>query len=242
MVRLQKVLADAGIASRRKCENLILEGRVSVDGEIVRELGIKVEPLKQDIRCDGVAVKPEKLTYLVLNKPRGYVCSASPLKGLPSVLELVQGFSQRLFTVGRLDRDSEGLLILTNDGFLSHHLAHPRHKVIKTYLVTVGGKITAEQEKGLELPVWTAAGRMQLDKVRILSRGQKRSELEVGIKQGKNREIRRTLAAKGMKVRRLVRTSIGFLQLGNLQPGRYRKLTVKEIENLMGKSKPKEDK
>jgi 23S rRNA pseudouridine2605 synthase len=227
--RLQKILARAGIASRRKCEELIVQGRVTVDGAVVKELGRRVDPGRQVVECDGVALKAEKLVCLALYKPRGFVSSARREGGAPCVLELVPGFAQRLFPVGRLDRDSEGLLILTNDGNLSQHLTHPVHGVAKTYRVTVSGHLTVQQAKGLAHPEWTSDGRMQLDEARVLSRGRKRSEIEVTLKEGRNREIRRILAAKGIKVRRLIRTAVGPVTVHGLAPGRYRHLTPAEL-------------
>jgi len=231
--RLQKVLARAGLASRRKCEELIAEGRVTVDGDIVDKPGRRVDPRKQEIRCDGLLLKPEKLVSVLLYKPRGYVTSARPAKGERSVLELVRGFSQRLFPAGRLDKDSEGLLVLTNDGGLGERLTHPRHGIAKTYRITVGGHLTARRLKELTKPEWTSEGKMQLPEIRLLHSGERKSELEITLREGQNREIRRVLAAKGIKVRKLVRTAIGPLTTVGLAPGRYRRITEKETETLL---------
>lgn len=232
--RLQKVLARAGLASRRKCEHLILEGRVTVDGEAVTELGIKVDPQAQEIKCDGEPIRIEKLVYLVLYKPRGFVCSARPARGERSVLELVPGFSQRLFHVGRLDKDSEGLLILTNDGGFAARLTHPRYQVPKTYRVTVSTRITDEQVRDLTTPTRTSSGKMHLGQVRVVMRDRRRSEIEVVLREGRNREIRRVLAVRGIKVRSLVRTAIGDFTIQGLRPGRYRRLTDEEVKLLFG--------
>lgn len=233
--RLQKILARAGIASRRKCEDLIVQGRVTVDGEVIKELGCRANPDKQDIRCDGAALKIEKPVYLLLYKPPGFVCSAKPERGAPSVLTLIPDFAQRLYPVGRLDKDSEGLLILTNDGSLAQYLTHPKHNVSKTYRVTVSGYITRQQAKELSQPEWTADGRMQLDEAKVTLRSRRRSEIEVALKEGRNREIRRILAAKGIKVRRLIRTAIGPVTAGGLKPGRYRRLRPGELNALRSK-------
>jgi 23S rRNA pseudouridine2605 synthase len=230
--RLQKILARAGIASRRKCEDLIVQGRITVDGEVVTELGCRVDPDRQDVRFDGEALKTEKLVYLLLYKPSGFVCSTRTERGAPSVLTLIPDFAQRLFTVGRLDKDSEGLLILTNDGSLTHYLTHPKHGVQKTYRITVSGYLTKQQTRGLTQPEWTSDGRMQLDEVHVASRSRKRSEIEVTLREGRNREIRRILAAKGIKVRRLIRTAIGPLTLTGLKPGKYRRLKSDELRAL----------
>jgi 23S rRNA pseudouridine2605 synthase len=232
--RLQKVLAKAGIASRRKCEKLILDGRVTVDGEVVTKLGTQVDARKQQIKCDGVALKREKPVYVLLNKPRGFVCSLRPARGQKSVLSLVSGFSQRLFPVGRLDRDSEGLILVTNDGELAARLTHPRYQVSKIYKVTISGRLTDDQMESLTKPVGTSSGRMRLPEVKVTVRDRRRSELEVTLREGRNREIRRILAAKGIKVRRLVRTSIGPLRLGELQPGQFRRVNGGELYSLFG--------
>ena len=233
--RLQKILARAGLASRRKCEDLIVQGRVTVDGKVVTELGFRVDPDKQDIKCDGVALKIEKPVYILLYKPPGFICSAKSERGAPSVLTLIPDFTQRLFTVGRLDKDSEGLLMLTNDGSLAHYLTHPKHEVPKTYIVTVSGYLTRQQTRALSLPEWTSDGKMYLDDVRVTSRGRRRSEIEVTIREGRNREIRRVLAAKGIKVRRLIRTAIGPLTVKGLKPGKYRRLKPGELRALRRK-------
>ncbi len=234
--RLQKFLARAGVASRRKCEQLILEGRVTVDGDTVTELGSKVDPVRQEVRYDGEVVRLAKPVYLLLYKPRGFECSARPAQGERSVLELVGGFSQRLFIVGRLDKDSEGLLILTNDGELAARVTHPRYGVPKTYKVTVGGRITDSQLEALRSPEWTSGGKMQLGDVKIVVRGQRRSELEVVLSEGRNREIRRVLSAKGIKVRRLIRTAIGPLTVQGLRAGKYRRLKPDEVDLLRGRA------
>ncbi len=233
--RLQKILARAGIASRRKCEDLIVQGRVTVDGEVIKELGFRADPDKQDIRCDGATLKIEKPVYLLLYKPPGFVCSAKPERDAPSVLTLIPDFAQRLYPVGRLDKDSEGLLILTNDGSLAQYLTHPKHNVSKTYRVTVSGYITRQQAKELSQPEWTADGRMQLDEAKVTLRSRRRSEIEVVLKEGRNREIRRILAAKGIKVRRLIRTAIGPVTADSLKPGRYRRLRPGELNALRRK-------
>ncbi len=231
--RLQKVLAQAGLASRRRCERLILEGRVTVDGKTVTRLGTSVDTAKQEIRCDGELLKCEKPVHILLYKPRGFVCTARPAEGQRSVLELVPGFSQRLFPVGRLDKDSEGLLILTNDGELNARMTHPRYAVPKTYRITIGGWLSDQQVRDLTSPEWTSSGKMRLAEVKVTARGQRRSELEVVLLEGRNREIRRVLAAKDIKVRRLIRTAIGPVSAHGLSAGQYRYLEKEELDSLL---------
>jgi 23S rRNA pseudouridine2605 synthase len=233
--RLQKLLARTGLASRRKCEQVIVDGRVTVDGKVVTKLGISVDPRKQEVRCDGVLLKPQTLVYILLYQPRGFVTSARPAGGERSVPELVPDFSQRLFPAGRLDKDSEGLLILTNDGALTARLTHPRFRMTKTYRVTVSGRLTDAQLKNLTAPEWTSKGKMRIPEVKVVKRGARRSELEIVLREGRNREIRRTLAAKGIKVRRLIRTAIGPVTAQGLAPGQYRRLTRDEVKTLRGK-------
>lgn len=229
--RLQKVMAAAGVGSRRSCEQLIAEGRVTVDGEVA-ELGDKVDPDVADVRVDGerININPQ-LVYLMLNKPRGYVTTADDPQGRPTVFELVN-VTQRLFTVGRLDMDSEGLLILTNDGLLAHQLMHPSYEVERTYVVQVAGKPSrrqlAELTDGVELEDGPAAAAS----VRMLGDAKGRSLLEVTMTEGRKREVRRLLDTVGFPVERLARVAYGGVELGDLGQGKWRPLTQKEIGTL----------
>jgi len=231
MERLQKILAKAGIASRRKCEELITAGRVTIDGTVVRELGTKADPATSLIRCDGERIKTEAPLHFLVNKPRGLVCSNAPEGGRNSVVGLIHGVEQRLFTVGWLDVDSEGLVIVTNDGALANRLAHPRYGVAKVYAVEIDGALTAESLAKLKKGVYLAEGVVRFDEVSSRPAG-RRSSVRVVIRQGLNREIRRAFAALGHRVRGLRRTAIGRLTDSDLQPGAYRKLTAEELAML----------
>ncbi|QDV54235.1 pseudouridine synthase [Rosistilla oblonga] len=231
MVRLQRVLASAGFGSRRKCEELITEGRVDIDGQPVIELGTRVDPRASKIRVDGVSIRPAKLVYFALNKPVGIVTTNRDPQGRPRVIDLINEH-QRVFPVGRLDRNSEGLILMTNDGDLSEMLAHPRHGVRKTYQVTVAGLVQAETLKQMREGVHFHEGRFQVEGVSIKRTRGKATELEIVLREGKNREIRRILARLGHKVVQLKRTAIGTLKLGDLPTGAYRPLNSREVKKL----------
>ena len=230
--RLQKVLAAAGVGSRRQCEELILEGRVDVDREVVTELGTKVDPTSQQIRVDGLALKRPKMVYYAVNKPPGMVCTNRDPSGRARVIDLVPNAEQRLFTVGRLDLNSEGLIILTNDGELANRLTHPRYQVRKTYRVLVAGHpdrdITARLRRGVHLD----DGLAKVTGVQIKRKHKQSTILEMVLDEGRNREIRRVLAKVGHKVLLLVRIAVGPVKLGNLAPGKFRQLTAKEVASL----------
>lgn len=230
-MRLQKYLAQAGVGSRRTCEEYIQQGRVSVNGSVVTEMGTKVER-GDDVRFDGERVRPSQLIYLAVNKPRGVVCSTVDLKGRPRAIDLVAHVAQRLFTVGRLDADSSGLLLLTNDGMLTEKLTHPRFEVPKVYQVTVKGKMTAEVVERLRKGVYLAEGRVRCDRVEVRRVTKTSSALAIEIHQGINREIRRVLARVGFPVSELRRVAIGTLKLGTLKPGQHRRLSENEVKAL----------
>ncbi|MBL8799259.1 MAG: rRNA pseudouridine synthase [Planctomycetia bacterium] len=232
MERLQKVLAHAGVGSRRHCEELILAGRVRVDGAVVRELGTRVDPAQQKLSVDGQAVRAEKLVYWLVNKPRGYLCTNHDPAGRPLAVELVPHVDQRVYTVGRLDEDSEGLLLLTNDGELAHRLMHPRFGIEKTYLVQVAGQPTREDIDKLLKGVWLSDGHVQAKHVKKVKRQGESTWLRIVLNEGKNREIRRMLARLNHKVMRLQRVAIGSVQLGTLLRGKSRRLTVAELVEL----------
>jgi len=232
--RLQKILARAGVASRRACEELVAEGHVSVDGETVTEPGTKADPETQDIRIDGRRVRSEPHEYWLLNKPKGVVCTNYDPAGRRRPIDLVTGSKARLFPVGRLDAASKGLLLMTNDGEFANRLTHPRYGVPKTYIATVGGKVTGRDVQRLLRGMHVAEGKARVARVRVLKRGSARSALEITLREGRNRQIRRMLAALRHPVRDLVRTRIGRIGLRGLGPGRSRRLTPGEVEYLRG--------
>lgn len=231
--RLQKVLAHAGVASRRACERLILDGRVSVNGSTVTELGTKVDPARDAIRLDGkrVGQAPRHRTYLVLNKPRGFVTTLKDPEGRPTVKDLIRGVRARVYPVGRLDYDSEGLLILTDDGDLARRLMHPSSGVAKTYLAKVRGEPSPEALRRLERGV-RIEGKPTLPATARLARRGENPWIEVRIVEGRNRQIRKMLDAVGHPVMRLRRTGYGPLTLGKLAHGLFRPLTDGEVETL----------
>ena len=231
-VRLQKVLAQAGLGSRRDCEDLITSGRVTVDGTVADQLGTRVDPASQEVRLDGRIVRPQAHCYYLVNKPKGYVCTNSDPAGRPRVIDLVPSERTQLFTVGRLDASSEGLILVTNDGELAQHLAHPRYHVPKVYLATVVGHPNRETLERIRRGVWTSDGRMSAEKIRFVRRVGSETRLEITLTEGRNRQVRRMLAAVGHRVRTLRRVRLGHLSLGNLKPGRGRKLTPAEVTRL----------
>jgi 23S rRNA pseudouridine2605 synthase len=230
--RLQKVLAAAGLGSRRQCEELILTGRVEVDREVIMKLGTRVDPLKQRIRVDGMELRKPKTVWYALNKPVGVVCTNRDPGGRPRAVDLVPESKERLFPVGRLDMNSEGLLLLTNDGDLANQLAHPRYGITKTYRVLVAGQPTTEVLAQMRRGVYLTEGLTKISGVTIKRRYKKSTILEMVLKEGKNREIRRVLARVGHKVMRLVRIATGPIKLGDLEAGDSRRLTAKEIDAL----------
>ncbi|HTU90669.1 MAG TPA: pseudouridine synthase [Gemmataceae bacterium] len=231
MERLNKFLAHAGIGSRRHCEELIVRGRVSVNGRVVRELGTKVEA-SAAVCVDGQPLHGEKLVYWLVNKPRGYLCTNFDPAGRPLAVDLVPHVSQRVYTVGRLDEDSEGLLLLTNDGDLANRLTHPRFGVEKTYHVQVAGHPSREDIEQLLKGVWLSDGHVHARRVRRLKAQGESTWLEIVLNEGKNREIRRMLARLGHKVMVLRRIAIGPVRLDKLRRGKARRLKVEELQRL----------
>jgi 23S rRNA pseudouridine2605 synthase len=231
MDRLNKFLAHAGVGSRRKVEELIAAGRVMVDGRVVHELGTKVEP-GQDVRVDGDPVRAEKSVYWVVNKPRGYLCTNEDPAGRPRALDLVPHVEQRVYTVGRLDEASEGLLLMTNDGDLAFRLMHPRFGVEKTYLVQVAGHPNSDDMQRLLKGIWLSDGHVKARSVRQLKTRGESTWLRIILSEGKNREIRRMLAKLGHKVLNLRRIAIGPVELRHLRRGKARRLTHTELEGL----------
>jgi 23S rRNA pseudouridine2605 synthase len=231
MERLNKFLAHAGVGSRRHCEELIVRGRISVNGRVVRELGTKVEA-GDAVSVDGQPLHGEKLVYWLVNKPRGYLCTNFDPAGRPRAIDLVPHVSQRVYTVGRLDEDSEGLLLMTNDGDLANHLMHPRFGVEKTYHVQVAGRPAREDIEQLLKGVWLSEGHVRARRVRRLKSQGESTWLEIVLNEGKNREIRRMLARLGHKVLVLRRIAIGPVRLDKLRRGKARRLKVEELQRL----------
>jgi 23S rRNA pseudouridine2605 synthase len=235
--RLQKVLAAAGVGSRRDCEELIREGRVEVDRRVVTELGFRVDPDQQEVRVDGEVVRIARRVYYLVNKPQNVVCTNYDPDGRPRVIDLVPPHDH-LFTVGRLDRSSEGLILVTNDGELANRLAHPRYGVPKTYRVEVAGHPSLEELERLRKGVHLAEGKVQASEVHLKKRLKQSTLVEIVLREGRNREIRRMLAKLGHKALRLKRIALGPLKLGAVKPGDYRKLDRQEVEALRRGAEP----
>jgi 23S rRNA pseudouridine2605 synthase len=232
-VRLQRVLAAAGLGSRRACELLIDAGRVEVDGAVVVDQGLRVDPRRAVIHVDGmrIASAPDHV-YLLLNKPVGVVSTMSDPEGRPTIADYVADREARLFHVGRLDADTEGLILLTNDGDLAHRLSHPSFGVVKTYLAEVTGPVARDTGRRLKAGVELEDGPVQVDSFRLVSTVGSRVLVEVSLHEGRKHIVRRLLAEVGHPVSRLVRTDIGPVSLGHLKPGKQRKLSQQEIGAL----------
>jgi 23S rRNA pseudouridine2605 synthase len=231
--RLQKILASAGVASRRRAEEYIRQGRVKVDGTVVAEMGLQVDPQHQSIELDGKPVTTkEGPVYILLNKPRGYVSTLSDPQGRPIITSLLTGVKARVFPVGRLDLDSEGALLLTNDGELAHRILHPSFEVEKTYIIRVTGKPDAGLLKKLEEGIVIEGRRTWPAKVRMLAADSTASTFEVIIHEGRKRQVRNMFAAIGHPVLQLKRVAYGNLKLANLPVGKYRILSRKELEQV----------
>lgn len=230
--RLQKILAEAGLGSRRECEKIIAAGRVTVDGARVTTLGVAVDADKSEIRCDGTLIRKQRKIYFLLNKPKGYVCTNRDELDRLKAVDIIKNVTQRIYTIGRLDKESEGLIIITNDGDLANKLSHPRYEVSKTYFVEIDGYLTDAAIKALESGVWLSFGKTQPVRVQNVRRGRQRSRFEMVLKEGKNREIRRMLVECNYKVRILRRIKIGSLYDPTLKIGKYRKLTDREVARL----------
>jgi 23S rRNA pseudouridine2605 synthase len=232
-VRLQKVMAAAGVGSRRACEELIEKGRVSVNGATVREQGMRVDPETDVVRVDDMRINTGTTrTYLALNKPRGMVTAMTDPEGRPTVGDLVEQRTDRVFHVGRLDADSEGLLLLTNDGELSHRLTHPSYEVPKTYLAEVLGPVARDVGRRLKAGVELEDGPARVDEFRLVSSSGNRVMLELVLHDGRKHIVRRMLEEVGHPVQRLVRTSVGPVQLGSQRAGKIRALTPQELAAL----------
>lgn len=233
MERLHKIMAQAGVASRRKCEELILDRRVKVNGDVIDYLGAKVDPTSDKIEVDGrILTLHSRRCYVLLNKPRGYLTTAADRFGRPTVMDLVRKVKARLYPVGRLDKDSEGLLLLTNDGDLAFRLTHPRFKVPKTYLVKVRGFPGDRELNRLRAGIVLEDGPTMPARVDILKKGEKTTWLKIAILEGRKRQIRRMCGRIGYPVRRLVRIAIGPVSLGELPVNQYRLLSQEEVGKL----------
>jgi 23S rRNA pseudouridine2605 synthase len=234
LVRLQKLLAQSGVASRRKCEELMLEGQVEVDGEVVTRLGTKVDPRTAVIRVAGKRLPPVSAhVYLVLNKPRGVVSTMSDPQGRRTLGDLVADRPERLFHVGRLDTDTEGLILLTNDGDFAQRVAHPSYELAKTYVAEVDGIVEKTVVRRLLDGVVLEDGPVEVRGCRVVSTAKDRSIVELTIHEGRNRIVRRLLDEVGHPVRRLTRTAIGPVLLRGLKVGALRELTRDELGTLL---------
>ena len=229
--RLQKVLAAAGVDSRRKCEELILDGAVRVNRKVVDKLPAFVDPERDVITVNGKRIRSARKVYFLLNKPKGVICTNSDPQGRKKAIDLVPA-SQRIFCVGRLDADTTGIIILTNDSELANRLTHPRYEVSKTYVAEVKGKVSGEAVEKLKKGIWLAEGKTARASLKILRRSHKDSLVEITIRQGLNRQVRRMLAKVELPVKSLKRTRIGKLNARGLGVGKFRTLTKPEIAYL----------
>lgn len=237
--RLQKIIANAGIASRRKAEELILEGSVTVNGQVVRELGTKADPEKDAIKVKGKLIhRSQKKTYIVLHKPRGYITSMSDPQGRPVVTDLLRGVKARVYPVGRLDYESEGLLILTDDGDLAHTLMHPSNEIPKTYVAKVKGVLEDKEVGRLEKGIRLREGVTAPAVVKRIKKTDSNSWIEITVHEGRYRQVRRMLDEVRHSVLRLIRIRYGPIELGDIPPGKYRHLTPEEIKRLRMWIKP----
>jgi 23S rRNA pseudouridine2605 synthase len=234
LVRLQKLLAQSGVASRRRCEELMLAGLVEVDGEVVTRLGTKVDPRTAVIRVEGKRLPPvSPHVYLVLNKPRGVVSTMSDPEGRRTLSDYVEDRPERLFHVGRLDTDTEGLILLTNDGDFAQRVAHPSYELDKTYVAEVEGQVSKATVRRLLAGVTLEDGPVEVSAAKVVSTRPERSIVEVVIHEGRNRIVRRLLDEVGHPVRRLTRTAIGPVVLRGLRSGQLRDLTREELGTLL---------
>jgi 23S rRNA pseudouridine2605 synthase len=229
IVRLQKFVADAGVASRRAAEQMILEGHVAVNGQVVRLLGTKVDSVHDQVSVDGRQVRERRKLYIALHKPAGCVCSHKDELGRRTVYEFLPAEWRIASTVGRLDFDSEGLIFLTNDGQFALRLTHPRYGVRKKYVATVDGIVEQEMLGKFVRGIFHAGEKLKAESARQVSK----NVVELELNEGKNREVRRLFESQGLTVRRLQRTQIGKIKLGELKPGRWRALTDVEIKTLL---------
>jgi len=229
--RLQKVMASAGVASRRQCEELILQGVVRVNGRVVDELPAFADPEADEITVQGRPLREPRRVYYLLNKPKGVICTSNDPQRRPRAIDLVPG-GERVFCVGRLDADTTGLIIVTNDAELTNLLTHPKYKVSKTYVAKVAGHVGSQTAEKLRKGIWLAEGRTSPATVKVLKSGHHDSLVEITISQGLNRQVRRMLAKVELPVQSLKRTRIGGLTIRGLGVGRYRPLSKAEVASL----------
>ncbi len=232
-VRLQKYLAEAGVASRRASEQLITAGRVSVNGAVASELGVKVDPGRDQVMVDGASVAPKRKRYIALNKPRGVVCTREEEDVRDKVGDLLPRDWSDLFTVGRLDYNSEGLIFLTNDGDFCLKLTHPRYGITKVYVAKIQGKVTPGTLENLQRGVFCDGEKLRARRARLVSSGPNSSVVELELAEGKNREVRRMFESQRLTVRRLQRVQIGPIKLGQLPVGKWRALSDAEVKSLL---------
>ncbi len=234
LVRLQKALADAGVASRRACEELITDGRVSVNGEQITQLGTKVNPEKDELAVDGEIINANKSkSYLIFNKPAGVLSTMSDPEGRPSLGDYFKERSERLFHVGRLDKESEGLIVLTNDGEIAHRATHPSYGLVKKYIVEIEGHLSAVQAQELRDGIRLEDGLARALEVIVLREPTpKNAWIEISIHEGRYHIVRRMFEELGLPVLRLIRTEFGPLNIGETKVGRWRHLNEGEVENL----------
>ena len=233
MVRLQKFLADAGIASRRAAEQIILDGKVRVNGQFVRLLGTKIDPDRDEVILDGKIVRARKKLYIALNKPPGCVCSHKDELNRPTIYQLLPKEWQIVHSVGRLDFNSEGLIFLTNDGQFALRLTHPRYGVRKKYIATVEGKVEREMLEKFTRGIFHGGEKLRAEKAVLISASKSQSVVELELSEGKNREVRRLFESQNLTVRKLQRVQIGKIKLGELKSGKWRALTAAEIKTLL---------
>lgn len=234
-IRIQKMLSECGVASRRKAETLILEGRVTINGRLAK-IGDKVDPKKDNVKVNGIEVcKKVSNYYIMLNKPRGFISTMSDEKNRKCVAELVSDIPARVYPVGRLDKDSEGMLIMTNDGDFANSIMHPSNHIEKRYRVTVKPQVTEDQIVKMCTGVESEGEVLAAKNVKLLKNAPDRSVLEITLTEGKNRHIRKMCEVLGLKVARLKRTSIGEIKLGMLKLGKWRELSSEEIQKLRKK-------
>ncbi|WP_160691473.1 pseudouridine synthase [Clostridium sp. C2-6-12] len=230
--RLQKYMASCGVASRRKCEEIILAGKVKVNGVLVNEVGIKIDPSKDKVEYEGKIIsKEEKKVYIMLNKPEGYISSVKDEKDRKTILDIVK-VEERIYPIGRLDYDSSGLLLLTNDGEIYNKIIHPRVEIIKKYIAVVKGEITEKDIKKFEIGIDIGGYITAPAELKVISYDKKVSTIEIGIHEGKNRQIRKMCAVLNHEVLSLKRIAIGEIKLGYLKRGEYRELNDEEINYI----------
>jgi 23S rRNA pseudouridine2605 synthase len=234
VVRLQKLLAEAGIASRRASEQIITAGRVTINGKTAAQLGAKVDPARDRVTVDGRLIKPKRKVYLALNKPPGFVCTRLDAQTRDKIGDLLPEHWTDLFSVGRLDCRSEGLIFLTNDGDFCLKLTHPRYRIPRIYVAWVEGRVTPEMLRNFTAGVMNAGEKLQARRARLVSANNSNSIVELELAEGRNREVRRLFESQRLAVRRLQRVQIGPIKLGQLPVGRWRTLTETEIKSLLG--------